>query len=82
MSDLVERVAQQQQRNVAVDAYRGFVMLLMGFGCNVPALMGTRVMRSRSLRLLTMLVIPFSLCSARLQDRSEPADLALMSLLC
>jgi ferrous iron transport protein B len=46
---------------------RGFVMMLMGFGCNVPALMGTRVMRSRSLRLLTMLIIPFSLCSARLQ---------------
>jgi len=46
---------------------RGFVMLLMGFGCNVPALMGTRVMRSRSLRLLSMMVIPFSLCSARLQ---------------
>lgn len=46
---------------------RSFVMMLMGFGCNVPALMGTRVMRSRSLRLLTMLVIPFSLCSARLQ---------------
>jgi ferrous iron transport protein B len=46
---------------------RGFVMLLMGFGCNVPALMGTRVMRSRAMRLLTMLVIPFSLCSARLQ---------------
>lgn len=46
---------------------RSFVMLLMGFGCNVPALMGTRIMRSRPLRLLTMLVIPFSLCSARLQ---------------
>ncbi|HWO99091.1 MAG TPA: ferrous iron transport protein B [Methylococcus sp.] len=46
---------------------RSFVMLLMGFGCNVPALMGTRVMRSRPLRLLTMLVVPFSLCSARLQ---------------
>lgn len=46
---------------------RSFVMLLMGFGCNVPAVMGTRVMRSRSLRLLSMLVIPFSLCSARLQ---------------
>lgn len=46
---------------------RSFVMVLMGFGCNVPALMGTRVMRTRSLRLLTMLVIPFSLCSARLQ---------------
>lgn len=46
---------------------RGFVMMLMGFGCNVPALMGTRIMRSRPMRLLTMLVIPFSLCSARLQ---------------
>lgn len=46
---------------------RGFVMMLMGFGCNVPALMGTRVMRSRQMRLLTMLVIPLSLCSARLQ---------------
>ena len=46
---------------------RGFVMVLMGFGCNVPALMGTRIMRSRSMRLLTMLTIPLSLCSARLQ---------------
>ena len=46
---------------------RSFVMLLMGFGCNVPALMGTRVIRSRGLRLLTMLIIPFSLCSARMQ---------------
>jgi ferrous iron transport protein B len=46
---------------------RGFVMMLMGFGCNVPALMGTRMMRSRPMRLLTMLVIPLSLCSARLQ---------------
>jgi ferrous iron transport protein B len=46
---------------------RSFVMLLLGFGCNVPALMGTRVMRSQALRLLSMLVIPFSLCSARLQ---------------
>ncbi|MFM7024662.1 MAG: ferrous iron transport protein B [Limnohabitans sp.] len=46
---------------------RSFVMLLMGFGCNVPALMGTRVLRSRGLRLLTMLTLPFSLCSARLQ---------------
>lgn len=46
---------------------RSFVMVLMGFGCNVPALMGTRVMRSRGARLLSMLIIPFSLCSARLQ---------------
>ncbi|MGB3507718.1 MAG: ferrous iron transport protein B [Microcoleaceae cyanobacterium] len=46
---------------------RSFVMQMMGFGCNVPALMGTRIMRSPALRLLTMLVIPFALCSARLQ---------------
>jgi ferrous iron transport protein B len=68
---------------------RSFVMLLMGFGCNVPALMGTRVMRSRSLRLLSMLVIPFSLCSARLQVflfisaalfSAKAAPLALFSL--
>ncbi len=68
---------------------RSFVMLLMGFGCNVPALMGTRVMRSRALRLLTMMVIPFSLCSARLQVfifitaalfSAEHAPLVLFSL--
>ena len=46
---------------------RGFVMLMMGFGCNVPALLGTRIIRDHKARLLTMLVIPFSLCSARLQ---------------
>ncbi len=45
---------------------RSFVMSLMGFGCNIPAIMGLRVMRSPALRLLSMLVIPFSLCSARL----------------
>jgi ferrous iron transport protein B len=45
---------------------RSFVMSLMGFGCNVPAIMGLRVMRSPALRLLSMMVIPFSLCSARL----------------
>jgi ferrous iron transport protein B len=46
---------------------RSFVLQMMGFGCNVPALMGARVMRSRALRLMTMLIIPFALCSARLQ---------------
>jgi ferrous iron transport protein B len=45
---------------------RSFVLSLMGFGCNVPAILGTRVMRDQGLRLLSMLVIPFSLCSARL----------------
>lgn len=46
---------------------RAFVMQLLGFGCNVPAILGTRIMRSPGLRRLTMLVIPFSICSARLQ---------------
>jgi ferrous iron transport protein B len=45
---------------------RSFVLLIMGFGCNIPPIMGTRVMRSRALRLLTILIIPFALCSARL----------------
>lgn len=46
---------------------RAFVLQLMGFGCNVPAMMGTRVIRSRTQRVVTMMMIPFSLCSARLQ---------------
>lgn len=45
---------------------RSFVLLMMGFGCNIPGIMGTRVMRSQSLRLLTTLILPFALCSARL----------------
>ena len=46
---------------------RGFVLQLFGFGCNVPAIMGTRTIRSKSQRLLSILIIPFALCSARLQ---------------
>ncbi len=46
---------------------RGFVLHLFGMGCNVPAVMGTRVMRSPGMRALTMLVLPFALCAARLQ---------------
>src|SRR5210317_1040267 len=46
---------------------RSFVLILFGFGCNVPALMSTKIMRSKSIRYLSMLIIPFSLCSARLQ---------------
>jgi len=45
---------------------RAFVLQVMGFGCNVPAIMGTRVIRDRGMRLLAMLVIPFALCQARL----------------
>jgi len=46
---------------------KAFISLLLGYGCNVPAVMGTRILSSRHNRLLTMLLIPFSLCSARLQ---------------
>ena len=45
---------------------RVFVLQVMGFGCNVPSIMGTRVIRDRSMRLLAMLCIPFALCQARL----------------
>lgn len=45
---------------------RVFVLQVMGFGCNVPSIMGTRVIRDRGMRLLAMLCIPFSLCQARL----------------
>ena len=40
--------------------------MIMGFGCNVPAIMATRTIESRKSRLLTILVIPFMSCSGRL----------------
>ncbi len=45
---------------------KSFIPLLMGFGCNVPAIMATRTLESKKDRLLTMLIIPFISCSARL----------------
>ena len=45
---------------------RSFIPMIMGFGCNVPAIMATRTLRNRGDRLLTMLIIPFMSCSARL----------------
>lgn len=45
---------------------RSFIPMIMGFGCNVPAILATRSMRSKSDRILTMLIIPFMSCSARL----------------
>jgi len=45
---------------------KSFIPLVMGFGCNVPAIMATRTLENRSDRLLTMLIIPFMSCSARL----------------
>ena len=45
---------------------KSFIPMLMGFGCNVPAIMATRTIESRSSRLITILVTPFMSCSARL----------------
>ncbi len=45
---------------------KSFIPLLMGFGCNVPAIMATRMLESRKDRVLTMLILPFVSCSARL----------------
>ncbi|MDR0510513.1 MAG: ferrous iron transport protein B [Rikenellaceae bacterium] len=45
---------------------KSFIPLLMGFGCNVPAIMATRTLESRKDRILTILIIPFMSCSARL----------------
>jgi ferrous iron transport protein B len=45
---------------------KSFIPLLMGFGCNVPAIMATRTLENRKDRILTMMIIPFMSCSARL----------------
>ncbi|MDE6270353.1 MAG: ferrous iron transport protein B, partial [Muribaculaceae bacterium] len=44
---------------------KSFIPLVMGFGCNVPAVMATRAIESRSSRLITILINPFMSCSAR-----------------
>lgn len=45
---------------------RSFIPMVMGFGCNVPAIMATRTLRNKGDRILTMLIVPFMSCSARL----------------
>lgn len=45
---------------------KSFIPLIMGFGCNVPAVMATRTIESRRSRLVTMLILPLMSCSARL----------------
>ena len=45
---------------------KSFIPLVMGFGCNVPAIMATRTIESRSSRLITILIDPFISCSARI----------------
>lgn len=45
---------------------KSFIPMLMGFGCNVPAIMATRTLESRKDRILTIMITPFMSCSARL----------------
>jgi ferrous iron transport protein B len=45
---------------------KSFIPLIMGFGCNVPAIMATRIIESHSSRLITILINPFMSCSARM----------------
>jgi ferrous iron transport protein B len=45
---------------------KSFIPMLMGFGCNVPAIMAARTLESEKDRILTILITPFMSCSARL----------------
>ena len=45
---------------------KSFIPLIMGFGCNVPAIMASRTIENRKSRLITMLINPLMSCSARL----------------
>ena len=45
---------------------KSFIPMIMGFGCNVPAIMATRTIESRKSRLITTLIVPFMSCSGRL----------------
>lgn len=67
---------------------KSFIPLIMGFGCNVPAIMSSRTIESRSSRIITVLINPFMSCSARLPVYillvgtffSQHASLVLISL--
>ena len=45
---------------------KSFISLLLSFGCNVPAILSTRIIENKQNRLITALIIPFISCSARL----------------
>ncbi len=45
---------------------KSFIPMLMGFGCSIPAIMATRTLESKKDRILTILIIPFMSCSAKL----------------
>ena len=45
---------------------KSFIPMIMGFGCNVPAVMATRTIENRKSRLITMLIVPLMSCSGRM----------------
>jgi ferrous iron transport protein B len=45
---------------------KSFIPMFLGFGCNVPAVLGTRIIETRKARMITLLLIPFVPCTARL----------------
>jgi ferrous iron transport protein B len=45
---------------------KSFIPMIMGFGCTVPAIMSTRILENKRDRILTMMIVPFMSCSARL----------------
>jgi ferrous iron transport protein B len=58
-------VTDQLMRRIGLPG-RAFLPLIVGFGCNVPAISGTRVLADSRQRLLTTLLVPFTSCTARL----------------
>ncbi len=45
---------------------KSFIPMCLGFGCNVPAVLGARIIETRKARMITLLLIPFVPCTARL----------------
>lgn len=58
-------IADKLMRRIGLSGH-SFVPLVIGFGCNVPAIMATRLIEDKKRRLVTMLIIPFMSCSAKL----------------
>ena len=61
----VARIAESLTRWIGLPG-KAFIPLLVGFGCNVPAVMGTRILHNPRDRILTIMMLPFMSCGARL----------------
>ena len=58
-------LADRMMRSIGLDG-RAFIPLILGFGCNVPAVYATRTLEKKSDRILVSMILPFMSCSARL----------------